>query len=190
MSLTGAMLTGFTGISANSMGIATVGNNLANINTTAFKGQRTLFETLLYQTVNEGEAPSGTSGGTLPRQSGTGTQVSSIQRDFRQGSFESTGFQSDLAIDGEGFFILDGPAGQQLYTRDGSFHLDETQTLVSANGTAVQVFPVTARAASRSDRCRTSSFPWARRTRPSRPHRCFLMADSTLQPGLRLLGRC
>ena len=141
MSLTGAMLTGFTGISANSMGIATVGNNLANINTTAFKGQRTLFETLLYQTVNEGEAPSGTSGGTLPRQSGTGTQVSSIQRDFRQGSFESTGFQSDLAIDGEGFFILDGPAGQQLYTRDGSFHLDETQTLVSANGTAVQVFP-------------------------------------------------
>src|SRR3990170_1830520 len=142
MSLTGAMLTGFTGIQANSVGVDVVGDNLANLNTTAFKGQRTLFETLLYRTITEGEGPSATSGGTLPRQMGTGTTVSAIQRNFRQGGFESTGFQGDLAVDGDGFFILDAGGGRRAYTRDGAFHLDATQTLVSNNGDAVQVFGV------------------------------------------------
>ena len=58
MSLTSAMLTGFTGIDTNSVAVDTVGNNLANLNTTAFKGQRALFETLLSRTLSEGEAPS------------------------------------------------------------------------------------------------------------------------------------
>lgn len=140
MSLTGAMLTGFTGITTNSFGIETVGNNLANLNTTAFKNERTLFETLLFRTISEGEGPSDTSGGTLPRQVGSGSGVASLQRNFGQGGFEATGFQSDLAIDGNGFFVLNGPGGQQRFTRDGSFTLDATQTLVSASGAAVQVF--------------------------------------------------
>jgi len=139
MGLTGAMLTGFTGIKANTVGVDVVGDNLANLNTTAFKGQRTLFETLLYNNITEGEGPSATSGGTLPRQIGTGTGVSAIQRSFRQGGFEGTGYQGDLAIEGDGFFILDDD-GRQLYTRDGAFHLDANQTLVSNNGQAVQVF--------------------------------------------------
>lgn len=140
MSLTSAMLVGFTGIKANSVAVDTVGDNLANLNTTAFKSQRTLFETLLYRTVSEGEAPEGESGGTLPLQIGLGVTVSSLQRDFRQGGIESTGFQSDLAIDGDGFFILEGPGGEQIYSRDGSFRLDATQTLVSAAGAPLQVF--------------------------------------------------
>lgn len=140
MSLTGAMYTGYTGIAANGVSVDVVGDNLANLNTTAFKSQRTLFESLLYNTVREGEGPSDTSGGTLPLQIGTGTQVSTIQRDFRQGGFESTGFPTDLAIDGDGFFVLGTPSGGQAFTRDGSFRLDETQTLVSANGSPVQVF--------------------------------------------------
>jgi len=144
MGLTGAMLTGFTGIKANSVGVEVVGDNLANLNTTAFKSQRTLFETLLYNTITEGEPPSATSGGTLPRQIGTGTGVSTIQRNFRQGNFESTGFQGDLAVEGEGFFILDRGNGQQVFTRDGAFHLDATQRLVSNNGMALQVFPADA----------------------------------------------
>jgi len=134
------MITGFTGIQTNSFGVDTVGNNLANLNTTAFKNERTLFESLLYRTIDEGEGPSATSGGTLPRQIGSGSGVGSMQRDFGQGGFDATGFQSDLAIDGDGFFILDGPGGQQLFTRDGSFALDATQTLVSSTGAAVQVF--------------------------------------------------
>ena len=64
MSLTSAMLVGYTGIKSNSVSVDTVGDNLANLNTTAFKSQRTLFETLLYQTVSEGEGPSASSGGT------------------------------------------------------------------------------------------------------------------------------
>ncbi len=141
MSLTSAMLVGFTGINSNSVAVDTVGDNLANLNTTAFKGQRTLFETLLYRTISEGEAPSDTSGGTLPRQVGYGSTVGSIQRNLGQGSIESTGYQSDLAIQGDGFFILQTGSGDQVYTRDGSLRLDATQTLVSANGAPLQVFP-------------------------------------------------
>jgi flagellar hook protein FlgE len=140
MSLTSSMLVGFTGITSNSVAVDTVGNNLANLNTTAFKNQRTLFETLLYRTISEGEAPSDTSGGTLPRQTGMGSTVASIQRNFAQGGFESTGFQSDLAVDGEGFFVLQAGNGDQVYTRDGAFRLDATQTLVSATGAPLQVF--------------------------------------------------
>jgi len=140
MSLTSAMLTGFSGINSNSVAVDNIGDNLANLNTTAFKGQRTLFETLLYRTVSEGDGPSGTSGGTLPRQTGYGSTVGSIQRNFGQGSIEGTGFQSDLAIQGDGFFILEAGTGDQVYTRDGAFRLDATQTLVSANGAPLQVF--------------------------------------------------
>ena len=140
MSLTSAMLVGFTGINSNSVTVDTVGDNLANLNTTAFKGQRALFETLLYRTITEGEAPSDTSGGTLPEQVGLGSTVGSLQRSFVQGRLEGTGFPSDLAVEGEGFFILQAATGDQVYTRDGSFRLDATQTLVAANGAPVQVF--------------------------------------------------
>ena len=138
------MLVGFTGIKSNAVMVDTVGDNLANVNTTAFKSQRTLFETLLYETVREGEPPSATGGGTLPFQIGRGSTVSAVQRDFQQGSLESTAFPSDLAIDGEGFFILDNGNGTQAFTRDGAFHLDATQTFVSNNGNALQVFPADA----------------------------------------------
>lgn len=140
MSLTSTMLVGFTGINSNSVAVDTVGNNLANLNTTAFKSQRTLFETLLFQTVSEGEAPDGERGGTLPHQIGFGVTVGSVQRNFLQGAIESTGFQNDLAIDGGGFFVLEGAGGEQIFTRDGSFRLDATQTLVSASGAPLQVF--------------------------------------------------
>lgn len=140
MALTSAIMVGFSGIRSNSVAVDTVGDNLANLNTTAFKGQRTLFETLLYQTISEGEAPSGESGGTLPRQIGVGSGIASIQRNFAQGGFDSTGMTSDLAVDGAGLFILEAGTGELVYTRDGSFRLDATQTLVSANGAPVQVF--------------------------------------------------
>lgn len=141
MSLTGAMLTGFTGINANTVAIDTVGNNLANLNTTGFKGQRTLFETLLFRNIAEGSAPSDVSGGTLPRQVGTGVGIASMQRNFGQGGLEGTGFQSDLAIEGDGFFILEQPGGEQVFSRDGSFRLNAENTLVSSNGASLQVFP-------------------------------------------------
>ncbi|MFQ5461726.1 MAG: flagellar hook protein FlgE [Phycisphaerae bacterium] len=140
MSLTNAMFVGFTGIQANTVGVDTVGNNLANLNTTSFKSQRVMFENLLYQTVREGEGPSATSGGTLPFQVGTGVGVSSLQRNFAQGGLDSTGVAGDLGIDGRGFFIVQQPGGEQAYTRDGAFHLDANGTLVSTGGQPLQVF--------------------------------------------------
>ena len=141
MSLTATMLVGYSGIQSNSAAVDTVGDNIANVNTTAFKSQRTLFETMLYQTISAGQGPSGTSGGTLPQQIGLGSQVASIQRDFNQGAIQGTGFPSDLAITGDGFFILAQADGDLLFTRDGSFRLDASQTLVSSGGLPLQVFP-------------------------------------------------
>lgn len=140
MSLASAMFTGFTGIQSNSVGVDTVGDNLANLNTTAFKSQRTLFETLLYRTISEGEPPGDVTGGTLPRQIGTGSGVSSIQRSFLQGGIDSTGFPSDLAINGDGFFVVQNAAGTQGFTRDGAFRFDATQRLVASSGDALQGF--------------------------------------------------
>ncbi len=151
MSLTSAMLTGFTGINSNSTTVDTVGNNLANLNTTAFKSQRTLFETLLYQTISEGEGPNAQGGGTLPRQIGFGSGVAAIQRNFDQGGLEGTGLASDLAIDGDGFFVLAPSEGERIYTRDGAFTLDASQTLVSLDGAPVQVFEADASGAISTD---------------------------------------
>jgi len=144
MSLTSAMQVGFSGIQSNTVTVDTVGHNLANVNTTAFKNQRTLFETTLYRTISEGEGPSDTSGGTLPRQIGTGVTVAAIQKNFAQGSVESTGFAEDLAIDGQGFLIVEVPDGSQKYTRDGALNVNGAGTLVTASGFAVQGFPADA----------------------------------------------
>ena len=145
MSLTSAMLVGFTGINSNTVAVDTIGNNLANLNTTGFKGQRTLFETLFYETISDGQAPLGDRGGTLPRQTGYGVSVASLQRNFAQGALSGTGIQSDLAVaGGRGFFVLQSAGSGQTYTRDGSFSLDQNQTLVSSNGARVQVFGVDA----------------------------------------------
>lgn len=141
MSLSAAMLVGFTGITSNQATVDTVGDNLANSNTTGFKSQRTLFETLLYRTISEGQGPGGDSFGTLPTQIGSGSTVATIQRNFEQGSIESTGFAQDLAINGKGFFILGEDDGANVYTRDGSFRLDADSTMVSVQGRPVQVFP-------------------------------------------------
>ncbi|MGB0714394.1 MAG: flagellar hook protein FlgE [Phycisphaerae bacterium] len=144
MTLTNAMITGFTGINTNSAGVDTVGNNLANLNTTAFKSQRTLFENLLYQTVSEGEAPSDTSGGVLPRQIGSGSTVAATQRDFAQGGLENTGLEGDLAVDGTGFFLVENVDGSQALTRDGAFQRDANGILVSTSGFPLLAFPADA----------------------------------------------
>lgn len=134
------MLTGFTGIQSNTVGVDTVGDNLANANTTAFKTQRVTFESLMYQTMSEGEPPQAVTGGTLPYQIGHGSGVSSIQRNFSQGGLDGTGLTTDLAFDGDGYFILQDADGSQHYTRDGSFQLNADQQYVSSSGAAVQVF--------------------------------------------------
>ncbi|MFQ5489161.1 MAG: flagellar hook protein FlgE [Phycisphaerae bacterium] len=140
MGLTTAMLTGFTGIKSNQAAIDAIGNNVANVNTTAFKNQRALFETMFYRTVQGGTAPNAEQGGTNPVQIGYGSQLATLQRSFGQGTLNPTGVSTDLGIEGEGLFVLNTPDGQQVYTRDGSFVLNGDRLLVSSDGSFVQGF--------------------------------------------------
>jgi len=111
-----------------------IGDNIANVNTTAFKSSRVMFQTLFSQTVSGGTKPSDTLGGTNPIQSGLGTTVGSIQRNFSPGSIETTGVPSDLAIEGNGFFVLRTPENERVFSRDGAFLLNAEKKLVTKNG--------------------------------------------------------
>jgi flagellar hook protein FlgE len=130
--LMGSLYTGNTGLAASSIGVATVGDNLANTNTTGFKKARAHFADL----VNEYMV--GVSG---PNQIGRGVRLERIERLFTAGSFANTGVPTDMAISGDGFFVLRGTeAGltENLYTRDGAFRFDEDGFLVSQSGSRVQ----------------------------------------------------
>lgn len=142
MGLTSAMYTGLSGMNANQTRINTIGHNIANVNTQAFKSSRTLFQTQLSRLLSIGNGPTETSGGVNPLQIGLGTMVGATQRNLNPGSIETTGIASDLAIDGAGFFILRRPDGEQVYTRDGAFALDSDNRLVSVDGYAVQGFGI------------------------------------------------
>ena len=142
MGLSTAMYTGLSGLDVNQTRINTIGHNIANVNTTAFKGSRTLFQTQFSQIYSLGTPPSTTSGGTNPMQVGLGAVVGTTQRDSNQGSVETTGISSDLAMDGRGYFVLRQSDGRQVYTRDGAFSIDPDNRLVSMDGNLVQGFAV------------------------------------------------
>lgn len=144
MGLTSAMYTGLTGMSANQTRIDAIGHNVANVNTTAYKGTRTLFQTQFAQTVSMGTPPSDRSGGVNPIQLGRGVGVGAIQRNFTPGSIEGTGIPSDLALEGNGFFVLRRGDGTQAYTRDGAFRVNTANQLVSLDGNYVRGYGVDA----------------------------------------------
>ena len=115
-----------------------VGNNIANVNTTAFKASRVTFQDMLSQTMTGASAPTADRGGTNPVQVGLGMQLGGIDVFHGQGSLQSTGKLTDFAIQGNGFFILkDG--GRMFYTRDGAFDVAVSGELVNpTNGFKVQ----------------------------------------------------
>jgi flagellar hook protein FlgE len=140
MALTSTLFTGLSGLEANTTRLNVVGNNIANVNTVAFKASRALFKPQFYVTDAGGAAPSSDFGGTNPSQRGLGTEVAAIQKDFTAGSIEPTGKSTDMAIEGSGFFVVKGT--DQTYTRDGSFQLDSNNELVTTTGAFVQGFGV------------------------------------------------
>jgi flagellar hook protein FlgE len=140
MALTSALLTGLSGLDVNQTQLNVVGNNIANANTVAFKSSRALFAPQFYITQQAGSPPSSNFGGENPSQLGVGAQVATIQKNFTPGSIEATGQDTDLAIDGSGFFIAQGT--DQQYTRDGSFVLNQSNQLVTTSGAFVQGFGV------------------------------------------------
>ncbi|MEM8739349.1 MAG: flagellar hook-basal body complex protein, partial [Planctomycetota bacterium] len=141
MGLTTALFTGLTGLSANSQSIDVTGNNIANVNTNAFKSSRVNFETQIAQTPRSGSAPSGQIGGVNPAQVGLGVRLGSITADFSNGALSATGVATDLALEGDGFFVVDD-AGVQRFTRNGNFSLDRDFNLTTAAGGLVQGFGV------------------------------------------------
>ncbi len=142
MGLTSALYTGLTGLNASQFRLDVIGDNIANLNTTGFKGSRTLFQTQFSRTISAGTKPDGTQGGTNPMQIGLGAAVGAVQRSFTPGSVETTGVPSDLAIEGDGFFVLRTPENERVFTRDGSFSLSADSRLISADGFFVQGFSV------------------------------------------------
>jgi flagellar hook protein FlgE len=125
-----ALFAGVSGLRAHQNMLDVVGNNLANINTTAFKSERIRFADLLSETKAPAtQAISGRTGGTNPIQVGLGVKTAAIDTDLKQGSLEATGNDLDLAIQGEGYFVAyDGV--QNLYTRAGAFSVDTENRLV------------------------------------------------------------
>jgi flagellar hook protein FlgE len=136
-----ALYAGVTGLQVNQQMLDVVGNNLANSNTTGFKSQSVNFSDLVYQNLTQATAASGnTVGGTDPIQIGSGAQVASVSPNFQQGTLQSTGNDLDVALQGNGFFVVrDG--SENLYTRAGSFGVDSDNYLVDpATGNRVQRF--------------------------------------------------
>ncbi|MCX6135325.1 MAG: flagellar hook protein FlgE [Ignavibacteriales bacterium] len=127
---------GVTGLQNYTTMMDVIGNNVANINTIGFKSSRITFGELFSQTVRGATQNTGTTGGTNPVQVGLGASVMSIDTIFSQGVIESTGNQSDLAIEGSGLFIVRN-GNKNLYTRVGAYERDSTGALVMKGTGAV-----------------------------------------------------
>jgi flagellar hook protein FlgE len=133
-----ALFTAVSGLQVHQLRLDVIANNIANVNTTGFRGSRALFQEQISQTLAGASPPTATTGGTNPVQVGLGAVMASIDIDFTQGSLLTTGFASDLAIQGRGFFVLSDGTGA-FYTRDGSFQLNADGELVDpATGLWVQ----------------------------------------------------
>jgi flagellar basal-body rod protein FlgG len=130
-----SLFTGATGMEAQQLSLDVIANNLANVNTTAFKRSRTDFQDLLYQTIRSPgsvsaqglEVPSGI-------QIGHGVGVAAVAKLFLQGSFIETGNALDIAIEGDGFFQIILPDGEIAYSRDGAFELNRDGIMVTTDG--------------------------------------------------------
>lgn len=124
-----SLFTALSGLKAHEDWIAVIGNNLANSNTTGFKSSRAIFADQFSQTLRFASLPSGSLGGRNPMQIGLGVQLADIGRDFSQGALSTTGRTFDLALNGEGHFMLSDGLNT-LYSRVGTFGLDATSRLV------------------------------------------------------------
>ncbi len=130
MGLSSSLYSAISGLQSNSQAMGVTGNNISNSNTVGFKSSSTVFADLLSATIASSSGDS---------QVGRGSQVQSVKSNFSQGGFENTESTTDMAIDGDGFFIVSDPSNDiQLYTRNGSFNFDSQGYLISAEGYRLQ----------------------------------------------------
>lgn len=122
-----SMFAGVSGLKAHQTRMDIIGNNIANVNSAGYKSSRVTFQDMLSQTMRAATAPSANRGGTNPHQVGLGVSLGSIDVKHTQGNTQSTGYITDLAIEGDGFFIV-GQGENRQYTRAGMFGLDDGTT--------------------------------------------------------------
>ncbi|HON42688.1 MAG TPA: flagellar hook-basal body complex protein, partial [Bacillota bacterium] len=125
-----SMFAGVSGTRAHQVRMDVIGNNIANVNTVGYKYGRATFQDMLSQTLRGSMAPTDNRGGVDPMQVGLGTMLRSIDIVFTPGNLESTGKLTDMAIQGNGFFVVRDSAGGLLFTRDGAFKIDAKGNLV------------------------------------------------------------
>lgn len=128
-----------SGLGVNQQAMDVLGNNISNVNTVGYKSGRAVFEDLLSQTIVGSTAPTGTRGGTNSTQVGLGTSLAGVDTIFETGTMQSTSVNTDLAIQGEGFFVLRADSEDDfLYTRAGDFGFDANGALTTTSGLFVQ----------------------------------------------------
>ncbi|MCC7479861.1 flagellar hook-basal body complex protein [bacterium] len=137
-----AFFTAAAGLRNHQLRIDVVANNIANVNTTGYKGSSLIFADVLSQMVRGASAPSGSLGGINPTQVGLGMQVAAIHNVMSQAALENTSRQTDFAVNGNGFFVLSN-GKENIYTRAGDFNIDRDGRLVSNNGYRVQGYTTT-----------------------------------------------
>ncbi len=132
-----SLFSAVSGLRNNQTRMDVIGNNIANVNTTAFKASRANFTESFSQVLSGATRPGPTTGGINAMAVGLGSQLSSIDTVFTQGNRETTGITTNLAVQGNSFFVVSN-GSQNLYTRDGNFKWDSNGTLVAGNGAIVQ----------------------------------------------------
>jgi len=140
MSLIGSLTSGVSALDSFEEGIEVIGNNIANVNTTGYKGQTADYADSFSNILSEA-TPATSTGASSPQtlQIGTGVQVGGIDTNFAQGTLSTTGNNTDLGISGSGFFVVRDPTNNDEYvTRDGSFQLDSQGYLVTSQGFRLQ----------------------------------------------------
>src|SRR5688572_25610193 len=118
-----SLLSAVSGMRNHQVRMDVIGNNVANVNTTAYKAGRATFKESFSQLVQSASAPNGTLGGINAKQVGTGVELGSVDNVFTQGNFDATGVKTDMMVQGSAFFVV-AQGTQQLYTRAGNFQLD------------------------------------------------------------------
>ncbi|MEE1612598.1 flagellar basal-body rod protein FlgG [Microvirga sp. CF3016] len=125
-----------TGMNAQQLNVEVIANNISNVNTTAFKGARAEFTDLLYQTERSQAIPNQAGSSPVPEGAmlGLGVKTAAIRNLHRQGSLTNTSNQFDLALNGRGWFQVNAPSGEIVYTRAGSFNKNGDGQLVTLDG--------------------------------------------------------
>lgn len=134
-----SLYSAISGLGVNQRAMDVLGNNISNVNTIGFKAGRTVFQDMLSQTISGGTSATGSVGSRNPSQIGLGSVLATVTNVFTDGTSKTTDVDTDLSIQGDGFFVLSGQSQNEfLYTRAGDFNFDSTGHLVSSSGFGVQ----------------------------------------------------